>query len=103
MSYEPMDAELDAVELKLTAALQPDQVQSIGAALLNACDHHWRKVAWVVGTVMGNMLGRVSGIPDSFYANRVAELVALGRLEAQGDLTRMRDCEVRLPAAGVAR
>lgn len=65
MSYEPMDAELDADELKLTAALRPDQVQSIDAALLNASDHRWRKVAWVVGTVMGIMPDRVPGIPEA--------------------------------------
>ncbi|MEH6413839.1 DUF3658 domain-containing protein [Pseudomonas sp. CGJS7] len=95
-----MDAELDVVALKLIAALRPDEIQAIEMALLNACDQHWRKVARVVATVMGSIPSRAPGIPDSFYAKRVAEMVALGRLEAQGDLSRMRYCEVRL-ASGV--
>lgn len=100
--YESEDAELDVVALKLIAALRPDEIQAIDMALLNACDHHWRKVAWVIGTVMSSMPDRVPGIPDTFYAKRMAEMVAKGRLEAQGDLSRMRYSEVRL-AADVAR
>ncbi|MEI2431208.1 DUF3658 domain-containing protein [Lysobacter yananisis] len=100
--YEAPDAPPDENALKLIAVLRPGQIQGIDTALLNACDHRWRKVAWVVGTVMDNMPDRVPGIPDSFYAKRVAEMVATGRLEAQGDLSRMRYSEVRL-AAGVVR
>ncbi|WP_139178579.1 DUF3658 domain-containing protein [Lysobacter sp. yr284] len=65
--------------------------------------HHWRKVAWVVGSVTGSVPDQVAGIPDSFFAKRVAEMVALDRLEAQGDLSRIRYSEVRLAAAGNAR
>jgi len=96
--YEAPDAPADENALKLIAALRPAPIQGIDTALFNACDHHWRKVAWVVGTVMGSMADRVPGIPDSFYAKRVAEMVALGRLEFQGDLSRMRYSEVRLTA-----
>lgn len=102
-AHEPVDAEPDAVALKLIAALRPGQIQAIDTALLNACDYHWRKVAWIVGTAMGSMPDRVPGIPDSFFARRLAEMMVLGRLEAQGDLSRMRYCEVRLAAGGVAR
>ena len=100
--YEAPDAPPDENALKLIA-LRPSQIQGIDTALLNACDHRWREVDWVIGTVMGSIPDRVPGIPDSFYAKRVAEMVVLGRLEAQGDLSRMRYSEVRLAAAGDAR
>ncbi|MET4727943.1 hypothetical protein ABIE09_001750 [Lysobacter enzymogenes] len=77
--------------------------KSIDASLLSACGHHRRKIVWVVGTVMGSMPDRVPGIPDGFYAKRVAVMSALRRLEAQGDLLWMRYCEVRLAAAGAGR
>ncbi len=37
-----------------------------------------------------------SEIPDVFYAQRVRMLVERGVLQAQGDLTRMGCCEVRI-------
>ncbi|MFD0320268.1 DUF3658 domain-containing protein [Lysobacter gummosus] len=45
---------------------------------------------------MGNFSRRPAGIPDLFYAQRVATLVARGLLKSQGDLSRMRYCEVRV-------
>ncbi|WP_083512738.1 DUF3658 domain-containing protein [Lysobacter gummosus] len=92
--YGPVDLAPCEDAVKLIASLRPDQVQAIDTVLLSACDHHRRKVAWAVGALMGSR-------PDSFCAARVAEMVALGRLEAQGDLSRMRYSEVRLAAAGV--
>lgn len=95
--YEPADPTLDTAALKLIAALRPEQVQAIDSALMHAADRNWRKVAFVIGTVMGTLPEQVPGIPDVFYAQRVAALVAQGRLESQGYLSRMRYGEVRLP------
>jgi hypothetical protein len=95
--HEPADPAPDADALKLIAALQPEQVEAIDAAVMRAADRNWRKVAFVVGSVMGTLSGRVSGIPDVFYAQRVATLVSRGRLESQGNLSRMRFSEVRIP------
>jgi len=50
----------------------------------------------VVGLSMIQFKGRFVGVPDVYYARRVAELVAMGKLEAQGDLRRMRFNEVRI-------
>lgn len=97
--HEPPDVMPDEVALKLIAALRPEQIQAVDEALINECSPQWCKVARVVGTVMSSMPDRVPGIPDSFYAKRVAEMVAQGRLEVQGDLSRMRYSEVRLPSA----
>lgn len=94
--FEPHDAALDENALKLIAALQPEQMQAIDAALMHAADRQWRKVALVVGTMMDSVTDRTLGIPDVFYAQRVAALVAHGRLESQGDLARMRYSEVRI-------
>jgi hypothetical protein len=94
---EPADPPPDADALKLIASLRPRQIEAIDAALLHAADRNWRKVAFVVGTAMGDLSGRISGIPDVFYAQRVALLVSQGRLEFQGNLSRMRYSEVRIP------
>ncbi len=97
-SYEPADPLPDARALELIAALEPEQMEAIDAAVLHAASRNWRKVAFVVGTAMGSLSGRVSGIPDVFYAQRVALLADQGRLEFQGDLSRMRHSEVRIPS-----
>jgi hypothetical protein len=95
--YEPVDSAPDVEALKLIAALRPEQIQAIDAAILHVANHNWRKVAFIVGTVVGNLPGRVNGIPDIFYAQRVAALVSQGRLESQGNLSHMRYSEVRIP------
>lgn len=89
----PMDAEQQA----RADALTPAQVEAIDRELLRASDLQWRKVARVVGTVMfGDWPGKPDGLADVFYAQRVAGLVRAGKLQAQGDLARMRFSEVRL-------
>ena len=95
--HEPADPAPDADALKLIATLRPEQVQAIDAAVMQAVDCSWRKVALVVGTVMGSLPVRVPGIPDVFYAQRVAVLVSQGQLQSQGNLSRMRYSEVRIP------
>ena len=97
--YEPTDSAPNGEALRLIAALRPEQIQAIDAAILNVASHSWRKVAFIVGTVMGNLPNRVHGIPDVFYAQRVAALVSQGRLESQGNLSHMRYSEVRIPVA----
>ena len=90
----PMDAEQQA----RVNALTPAQLEAIDREILLATDVRWRKVARVVGTVMfGDWPGKPERIADVFYAQRVARLVRAGKLEAQGDLARMRFSEVRLP------
>jgi hypothetical protein len=91
------DAPMDTDQQARAEALTPSQLEAIDRELVRASDVQWRKVARVVGTVMMNdWSGKPERIADVFYAHRVARLVRLGRLEAQGDLTRMRFSEVRL-------
>lgn len=93
--HEPEDRQPNPEELGLIADLSPDQIQSIDAALLAAAHIRWRKVAFLVATAMTDP-DRVRGIPDVYYAQRVREMVANGALAAQGFLSRMRYCEVRI-------
>ncbi len=95
--YEPEESQLSSEELERIAALTPEQIQAIDAALLQRADPRWRKVALLVATAM-NGSSHIPGIPDTYYARRIQDLVANGTLEAQGDLSRMRHSEVRLPA-----
>jgi chaperonin cofactor prefoldin len=89
----PLSSEQQARVRRLSAT----EIEEIDQALLeDACDQ-WRKVARIVGTALGKVRGRIPGVPDLFYAQRVRHLVAIGRLESQGNLAFMRFSEVRLP------
>ncbi len=93
-----LDSEPTLQQQRLIDQLTPGQVSQVDTELLANCATQWRKVARVVGTTMLQFNGRFRGIPDVFFAKRVALLVAAGKLEAQGNLKRMRFSEVRLPA-----
>ncbi|MCF7222591.1 DUF3658 domain-containing protein [Marilutibacter chinensis] len=94
--HEPADRSLESAELALIAALSPDRIQAMDAALLTAADARWRKVAFLVACSMTGP-AHVVGVPDAYYAQRVRQLVADGALESRGSLSRMRYSEVRLP------
>ncbi|QWF16982.1 DUF3658 domain-containing protein [Lysobacter capsici] len=101
--HEPEDRQPDPEQSRRIADLSPDQIQAIDAALLAAADIGWRKVAFLVATVMTGP-ARVPGIADVYYAQRVRALVANGSLVAQGVLSRMRYSEVRIAGeAGVLK
>jgi hypothetical protein len=94
---EPVDAEsLTDEHRALIALLSEGDLSSIDAALLSRCDHHFRKVAYIVGSAMSQAPCRVSGLPDIFYAQRVRHLVSQGSLESAGNLAYMRYSEVRV-------
>ncbi|MCU1057738.1 hypothetical protein B9Y88_20800 [Stenotrophomonas maltophilia] len=78
------------------AALTSEDIASIDEQLFSLCDGQFRKIAYIVGMVMSLQPKCRSGIPDVFYARRVRMLVERGMLQAQGDLTRMGCCEVRV-------
>jgi Protein of unknown function len=99
MNGDSYDSQLSPADIKRVAMLTPTELALIDTALLSQTSTEWRKVARVVGTVMLFMSNRPRGVPDVFFANRVALLVESGRLESQGDLRRMRFSEVRLALA----
>ena len=95
MDSEPQDPLLSKEQLARVAQLSHEQVEAIDSALSSQCTASWRKVSHVVGFALEQL--RLPGIPDVFFALRVREHIALGRLEGRGDLTRMRYSEVRFP------
>lgn len=84
-----------SLQSKKVAALTAAQIAAIDDALFAKTERYFRKVAFVVGSMMSDSSGQVAGIPDVFYAQRVRGLVEDGVLEHQGSLDRMRWCEVR--------
>jgi hypothetical protein len=80
----------------LAAELPQDVVARIDEALLAKCTDQWRKVARIIGSVMSSLPDRPKGIPDVYYARRMAILVERGLLESQGNLRKMGEGEVRL-------
>jgi hypothetical protein len=91
------DPPLTAEQEARVRALSKTVVSRIDAALVARASPKWRKVASVIAAAMADMRGSAAGLPDVYYAQRVRELVAVGRLESFGDLSRMRYSEVRLP------
>jgi hypothetical protein len=68
-------------------------------AILEVAEAHWRKVAIVIMKAAGQ-LG--PGLPEGdagyhMIAERIAVLVGAGRLASQGDISRWRHSEVRIP------
>jgi hypothetical protein len=64
-------------------------VALIDAALFSQVSSDWRNVARVVGMAILSMPDRASGVPDVYFAQRVALVVESGQLESQGNLRRM--------------
>ena len=90
------DTVLSPDEQASVSKLTPPEIELIDRALLSDCAASWRKVASVVGTSMLALKDQVPNVPDGYYAQRVALLVAAGKLESQGNLEYMRFSEVRL-------
>ncbi len=91
------DGELSDEQQARVDQLTSEELRLIDDALLAQCNHQFRKVARVVGTMMMERDEIYKGIPDIFYSQRVTKLIESGRLEHQGRLGYMRFCEVRLP------
>jgi hypothetical protein len=92
----PPDTDLSDEEQEAVSKLRPSDVELIDRALLSECATSWRKVARVVGTTMISLDAKIQDVPDGYYAQRVASLVASGKLVSQGNLEHMRFSEVRL-------
>ncbi len=98
MSDLTPDGELTKEERALVAQLTDEQLQEIDQMLLSHVHPKYnRKVAYLVGATMCDLPNRIKGIPDVFYAQRVANLVQQGQLVSEGDLEYMRYSEVRFP------
>jgi hypothetical protein len=70
----------------------------IDAAILSVCEPSWKKVAMIVCRT-AIKLGDLPEGDEGYHlvAKRIKLLVRNGRLEAEGDLSKWRYSEVRLP------
>ena len=91
------DPPLDLAQSLRVSKLTQAELQEMDRELLAQASRSWRKVARIVGETIGVLGERLPDIPDIYYAQRVRNLVALGKLESLGDLGRMGSSEVRLP------
>jgi ubiquinone biosynthesis protein UbiJ len=91
-----IDPPLTDEQSELVSKLSEAELSNIDEALLSNISTQWRKVARVVGTTMSEQENRIKGIPDIFYAQRVAHLVQKGHIELQGNIEAMRFSEVRI-------
>jgi hypothetical protein len=89
----PMDSEEQARAGSLTYA----ELNRIDEVLLSHATQRFQKVAMLIYVTMRELREKFPNLPDVFYASRVKHLVASGRLEAAGNLDRMRFSEVQLP------
>ena len=93
------DKTLTKEQLKLLEKLSDTEIHTIDNALLANTSSQWRKVSRVVATTMNCLPCRVVGIPDSYYSQRIQQLVSAGLLESQGNLSYMRYSEIRRPTS----
>ncbi|SRR5258708_4933368 len=87
----------EASEVTLSAQLGEQGLRVVDAALVSHAGPSWLKVARVVYDALNSGGFQTTDDVVNLHVRRVAELVKLGQLEAQGNLRRPRFSEVRLP------
>jgi hypothetical protein len=78
------------------ALVSGEDLKKINGTILENASSEWSKVSRIVLTTMIERDEGVTGLPEGFYYERIADLVKEGSLEARGDLSSMRTAEVRL-------
>jgi hypothetical protein len=73
--------------------MSPDELDLL---ILARAQPQWRKVAYVIASI-GHDLNTTTDEEYTALAARIVALVKAGKLEAQGDLAKWRNSEVRLP------
>jgi hypothetical protein len=71
--------------------------EAIDGRILSFVRTNWLKVAMVISRVLLECRHEGNEINEHEVAERVVALVEIGKLEAQGNLSRWRHSEVRLP------
>ena len=84
-------------ELARASRLSTCEIQAIDDALLSEIEsHRWLKTARVVWRTLRRIDPTIEGVPDLFVVERIRLLVEQRRVEARGDLSRMRFSELRI-------
>lgn len=76
--------------------MSTNQNPDIDDAILTVAREQWRKVAFIIATVVHACNDQAEEDDYNLVASRIAALVEDGRLESQGDLSNWRHSEVRL-------
>jgi hypothetical protein len=89
-------ADLSPVNSDLEIASAP--IAFFDELLFSFVQNEWRKTAFVIGSVFGTFWDDERSVAgDDCLATRLQALADAGRIEAAGDLHRIRHSEVRLP------
>ena len=92
----PQVPELSLEQLALVSKLTVEDIFEIEEAILSVVDDHYRKVAFIVGSIMLYFDDRFNGIPDAFYYQLINRLIENGDLTARGSLGHIQECEVKI-------
>lgn len=76
--------------------MSTNQNSDIDNAILAVVREQWRKVAFIIATVVHARNDQAVEDDYNLVAARIVALVEQGRLESQGDLSNLRYSEVRL-------
>ena len=91
----PFDPPMTEDQLQVTSKLTDTELAKIDSQLLKNSAIQYRKSARVIGATMMDLKSEFQHIPDVFFSSRLMHLVEQNKLEAQGNLRRMRYSEVR--------
>jgi hypothetical protein len=74
--------------------------QELDRLIMSLTPASWQKVAMILAKSLGRLESDRMRVSAERLAARIEFLVPAGRLEAQGNLSRWRYSEIRLPAQG---
>jgi hypothetical protein len=94
--FSPDDPPPDATELARYAALTQPQRVLIDALLLGHSSGTWQKMARIVADTMSKVPPDLADVSYGYFTQRLRHMVAAGLLEARGNVSIMRYCELRL-------
>lgn len=94
-----LDPRMDAASQAFADALSTDDIALIDRKLLSHSVAHWRKSARVAASCLMELPEELKAIHPDFLSGRIKHLIDEGRLIHQGDLNRLRFCEIRLSSS----
>jgi len=90
---------MSAQEQAAADLLSEQDLEAIDGCILSHCADRFYKVAAIMGRTQDQLADRFPNLSYVFYTQRLKHLVDTGRLDAAGDVFKMRFSEVRLARA----
>ena len=75
-----------------------ENAQALDEIIVSLAKRRWQKTAMIIANVLDRLEVESLDVHGHRVEERIVYLVKEGRLEAQGDLSRWRHSEVRLPS-----